>query len=309
MKHLLFTASTLAFAIAGTQGQAQSISSTGFTPYGYISLNAFGANNGGSPDTYLNVDAGFHWNFADNFGLDGSVVGVATDSGNNHAVYLAFTYDFDAVRLSVGAPRAAFDQYGRLRFQDSMPILGFSASPLTASIVTYLDLSASSTSDHSFGVRIDGQTNGGLEYAVSAHGFSDMPDAAAISGSLRYSFGEGVELAAGLEYGFSPSGDDIKKAKVGLTKDFGRYQLGIMGTVVDNFSSSTISMAELWGAYQVNDKFEVGASYVAQSNNSDLITLDASYEIYPNTKLKAALSRPTDGSNTTLYNVGLRYEF
>ena len=308
MKHLLFSASTLAIALTGTTAFSQAAETTGFTPYGFVSLNSFGVT-GGSSDSYFYGDAGFSWKFSDTFGLDASAVGFATDSSDASALYLAVFYDFGPVRVSVGAPRAAFDAFGRFRFQDTMPIIGLSATPLTSSVVTFIDLSASSSNEHSFGVRVDGETASGLEYAISAHGFSDTPDAASINGSLRYSFGEGVTLTAGLEYDFSPSGDDLTKAKIGLSKDFGQYELGIMASTLDGFGSSGITMTELWASYDVNDRFEIGASYITQSGGSDLVTLDASYEIFPNGKLALAMARPTSGSSETLYNVGLRYDF
>ena len=315
MKTVLKTSIAALLSFVAAPALAQDAGSSGFDPYGYISLNYLDSTGGssGSGMTYGAARGGFRWDFGGNFGVDYGVFGYGDENESAFAHYLALAYTFGDLRLSVGAPVPAFDTYGKFRISRQLPLYDIFLGPYTGSYLSYIDLqsSASSSDQHTYGLRADGIA-GGLSYAVSIHGITDVDDVFGLSSSAQYELQDGLTVTGGLEYISVPSGnDDLTKVKLGVSKDFGQFDAAL---ILSNLSGlgTNVTFYELSGSYDINDKFNIGASYFGANETTglNLVAIDASYKFYANASLTASVAQSTDSSSSDpLYNIGLRYDF
>jgi len=315
MKTVLKTSIAAILSFAAAPALAQGAGSSGFDPYGYVSLNYLDSTGGssGSGLTYGVARGGFRWDFGGNFGIDYGVFAFGDENDTISAHYLALAYNFGDLRLSAGAPVPAFDTYGKFRITRQLPLYDVYLGPYVGSYLTFVDLqsSAGSSDQHTYGLRADGVT-GGLSYAVSIHGVTDVDDVFALSSSAQYVMQNDVTLTGGLEYINVPSGgDDLTKVKLGVAKDFGKFDAAFNAAYLSGIGTN-VTVYELSGSYDFNDKFNVGASVFGATETSELslVAIDASYKFYANASLTASIVQSTNsGGSDGIYNIGLRYDF
>lgn len=310
MKRLLLSCAIIGTSFT-TTAFAQSAYPEGFSPYGYIAVSSFGLTDGGDSETLFNGDLGFSWDFGGNFGIDYSMFGFHLDGDTSAAHYLALAYNFGDLRFSVGAPRAAFDQYGSLRIQRTVPIFGLELGSIAYSTITYLDLSSGSDAQ-SYGLRLDGSSSGGLEYAVSVHGVdggSVPSDLTAITASARYTLASDLVLTGGIDY-VTAGSTSLEKAKLGVSKAFGQFDAAL-NVLFYGSSGDHVTFYELSGAYNFSEQLSVGLGVFGASENvfADLYTVDATYRFFDRASVFGSLTQTEGSGSDGIYTLGLRYDF
>ncbi|WP_291839308.1 porin [Limimaricola sp.] len=321
-KFLLSTILASLPALGASGAMAQS--SAGITTYGFVQIGQ-SRISGSSSDTqsYYFGDFGGSYSFGNyggvDIGLDLGVMGFGSlDSGSNPpaVTFGAVTFGFGSNKVSVGAPRAAYDMA-------ALPFMGSTGNGLLGAEFYLYGLSVNDlariniASDvQSYGLRYDGMFSG-THVAASWNRIAQGGDSLDTYGvAAMYQMGN-IGLYGGTEYSKGTGTSDLQLSLIGATYDYGKGTAGLAVSYGNVLFSMVSNATQVRGFvnYDVTDRLKLTANAwgitQGSSDNIRAYGIGADYKVFSNASIEAGYMRfdSSSGSPGDVTSIALNWSF
>jgi hypothetical protein len=215
---------------AGAQGLPEGVTATGLAEVGLFRSGDSGAVRFAFTD--IDVSLGASATGGVPYGLDAGIYGQTSEDGTSGLLFLALSYRLpNGAKLSLGAPRSAFDSVARSRMSASQGILG---NFVGESLLVQRNYFATGTP---LGARYEQEIGPGFVAASVHRGDADDLDTSYLAVGGAWRAGDWTAEAA-LERTDIPGEPLIGNGKIALAADLGRLGFGTMYHVVKVESES-----------------------------------------------------------------------
>jgi len=240
------------------------------------------------------------------FGVAISAISYALEGYASTSLYGGGTYTFgNGGRITVGAPRSAYDGYGASAVGRSDAGLALS-SQLGGGIGILTQFSMNGNLDD-YGIRYDSASDGVFSYSGSYHHVDDIGEDVLALGA-RYESGAFV-VSGGFER-VGLDNDVNQAAKLQASYSFGQFEVGAYLSQA-KFLGSTFNYKEVSGLYHPTDRWALGLAYgeVNTGLSGARLTMGSvDYEIVDHVSATLGVTK-FDYSPDVSYQMGVKFTF
>ena len=303
MKRLLCTSAITLMTFATTPALSETAFGSGFAIDGHVALSHLDID--GDTQTYFSTDGDLSWSNG-TFGVELGVIAFAVEDETATALFPTLSYTFgNGGKISVGMPRAAYDQYAAFKMNELSDLIGTANIGANGKslVTTFLTLS---DVENVYGLRYDGAA-GPVQFALSYHQ-DEEGDGALFSSSAAWTK-DALTISGGLEnYNFGGSdGGNIVKLRGDY--DWGKFAagLGVISIIPEGDDGEEVYEASL--TWKPTDQISLTGVYANQALfGENLYGVTGSYSFAENASVKLSAFKPSETADTA-FEIGVRYAF